>query len=51
MFGVLFTLSKEKSEHVVRYKWIILKIALDLWQLFITIIDPGQGWSIDERSG
>lgn len=31
VFGVLFTLSKEKSERLILYRWTLLKIALDFW--------------------
>ncbi|KAG2488469.1 hypothetical protein HYH03_012974 [Edaphochlamys debaryana] len=48
IFGVLFTLSKESSESRIRYRWILLKILLDAWQLFATVVNPAkQGWDID----
>ncbi|PNH05151.1 hypothetical protein TSOC_008612 [Tetrabaena socialis] len=48
VFGVLFTLSKENSETRIRIRWILLKILLDGWQLFSTVIDPKlQGWDIN----
>ncbi|KXZ44102.1 hypothetical protein GPECTOR_73g623 [Gonium pectorale] len=47
IFGVLFTLSKENSEVRIRLRWLLLKMALDAWQLFTTIIAPEQGWNID----
>ncbi|PNH08057.1 Tiny macrocysts protein B, partial [Tetrabaena socialis] len=48
VFGVLFTLSKESSETRIRVKWILLKILLDGWQLFTTVIEPElQGWDIN----
>ncbi|GLI60726.1 hypothetical protein VaNZ11_002824 [Volvox africanus] len=51
IFGVLFTLSKEKSEHRIRIRWVLLKILLDGWQLFTTVISPDrQPWSIKSDS-
>ncbi|GIM04869.1 hypothetical protein Vretimale_9356 [Volvox reticuliferus] len=51
IFGVLFTLSKEKSEHRIRIRWVLLKILLDGWQLFTTVIAPErQAWSIQPHS-
>ncbi|GIL50716.1 hypothetical protein Vafri_6834 [Volvox africanus] len=51
IFGVLFTLSKEKSEHRIRIRWVLLKILLDGWQLFTTVISPErQPWSIKSDS-
>ncbi|PNW87843.1 hypothetical protein CHLRE_01g004124v5 [Chlamydomonas reinhardtii] len=48
IFGVLFTLSKENSETRIRIRWVLLKILLDGWQLFATVIQPAkQGWDID----
>ncbi|PNW87839.1 hypothetical protein CHLRE_01g003950v5 [Chlamydomonas reinhardtii] len=48
VFGVLFTLSKENSETRIRIRWVLLKILLDGWQLFATVIQPAkQGWDID----
>lgn len=31
VFGVLFTLSKEKNERIIEYRWVMLKILLDTW--------------------
>lgn len=31
VFGVLFTLSKEKNERIIEYRWVLLKILLDTW--------------------
>ena len=40
--------SKEKGETRIRIRWVLLKILLDAWQLFTTVITPAaQGWSID----
>ncbi|KXZ50396.1 hypothetical protein GPECTOR_16g569 [Gonium pectorale] len=47
IFGVLFTLSKENSEIRIRVRWVLLKVALDAWQLFTTVISPEQGWDIN----
>ncbi|KAG2435423.1 hypothetical protein HYH02_011923 [Chlamydomonas schloesseri] len=48
IFGVLFTLSKENSETRIRIRWVLLKILLDGWQLFATVIQPAkQGWDIN----
>ncbi|KAG2435420.1 hypothetical protein HYH02_011920 [Chlamydomonas schloesseri] len=48
VFGVLFTLSKENSETRIRIRWVLLKILLDGWQLFATVIQPAkQGWDIN----
>ncbi|EFJ45113.1 hypothetical protein VOLCADRAFT_94618 [Volvox carteri f. nagariensis] len=48
IFGVLFTLSKEKSENRIRIRWVLLKILLDGWQLFTTVIMPErQAWTIN----
>ncbi|EFJ45177.1 hypothetical protein VOLCADRAFT_94617 [Volvox carteri f. nagariensis] len=47
IFGVLYTLRKENNEARIRLRWVILKILLDAWQLFTTvIIADRQGWSI-----
>ncbi|GFR46567.1 hypothetical protein Agub_g8160 [Astrephomene gubernaculifera] len=47
IFGVLFTLSKENSESHIRIRWVLVKILLDGWQLFTTVISPAeQGWAI-----
>ncbi|KAG2423145.1 hypothetical protein HXX76_015530 [Chlamydomonas incerta] len=41
-------LSKENSETRIRIRWVLLKILLDGWQLFATVIQPAkQGWDID----
>ncbi|GLC42489.1 hypothetical protein PLESTB_001103800 [Pleodorina starrii] len=48
IFGVLFTLSKEKGEHRIRHRWVLLKILLDGWQLFTTVINPiRHNWNIN----
>ncbi|PNW76483.1 hypothetical protein CHLRE_11g467629v5 [Chlamydomonas reinhardtii] len=47
IFGVLFTLSQEKNTTHIRYQWILLKILLDAWQLFTTILNPEMGWAIN----
>ncbi|GLI60724.1 hypothetical protein VaNZ11_002822 [Volvox africanus] len=48
IFGVLYTLRKENNETRVRIRWVLLKILLDAWQLFATVISPeGQGWTIN----
>ncbi|KAG2494504.1 hypothetical protein HYH03_007272 [Edaphochlamys debaryana] len=47
IFGVLFTLSKEAGEQRVVIRWVLLKILLDGWQLFTTVIIPKMGWDID----
>ncbi|GFR46430.1 hypothetical protein Agub_g8004 [Astrephomene gubernaculifera] len=47
IFGVLFTLSKENSETRIRIRWVLLKVFLDTWQLFTTVVSPDQGWHID----
>ncbi|KAG2494502.1 hypothetical protein HYH03_007271 [Edaphochlamys debaryana] len=47
IFGVLFTLSKEAGEQRVVIRWVLLKILLDGWQLFTTVIIPEMGWDID----
>ena len=40
--------SKENSETRIRIRWVLLKILLDAWQLFTTVISPAkQGWSIN----
>ncbi|EFJ45151.1 hypothetical protein VOLCADRAFT_94559 [Volvox carteri f. nagariensis] len=50
IFGVLFTLSKENSETRIRIRWTLLKILLDAWQLFTTVISPAkQGWNIKPK--
>ncbi|GFR51520.1 hypothetical protein Agub_g13936 [Astrephomene gubernaculifera] len=50
VFGVLFTLSKENSETRIVYRWVLLKVLLDGWQLFTTIIQPmKQGWDINQN--
>ncbi len=42
------TCSKENSETRIRIRWVLLKILLDGWQLFATVIQPAkQGWDID----
>ncbi|GIL80540.1 hypothetical protein Vretimale_16032 [Volvox reticuliferus] len=48
VFGVLFTLSKENSETRIVIRWVLLKILLDGWQVFTTVIQPSQGWDIKE---
>ncbi|GFR44799.1 hypothetical protein Agub_g6134 [Astrephomene gubernaculifera] len=48
IFGVLFTLSKENSETRIVIRWVLLKILLDGWQLFTTVIKPSQGWDMRE---
>ncbi|KXZ45665.1 hypothetical protein GPECTOR_52g63 [Gonium pectorale] len=41
-------LSKENSETRVRIRWVVLKVLLDAWQLFTTVINPqSQGWRIN----
>ncbi|GIM07919.1 hypothetical protein Vretimale_11958 [Volvox reticuliferus] len=50
IFGVLFTLSQEKNQQHIYYHWILLKILLDAWQLFTTIMTPEMGWDIDPDS-
>ncbi|EFJ51253.1 hypothetical protein VOLCADRAFT_87875 [Volvox carteri f. nagariensis] len=50
IFGVLFTLSQEKNQQHIYYHWILLKILLDAWQLFTTIVSPELGWDIDPDS-
>ncbi|GLI70677.1 hypothetical protein VaNZ11_015617 [Volvox africanus] len=50
IFGVLFTLSQEKNQQHIYYHWILLKILLDAWQLFTTILSPEMGWNIDPDS-
>ncbi|PNH12150.1 Tiny macrocysts protein B [Tetrabaena socialis] len=48
IFGVLFTLSKENNETRIKIRWVLLKILLDAWQLFITVVNPmSQGWDIN----
>ncbi|GIL50719.1 hypothetical protein Vafri_6875, partial [Volvox africanus] len=48
IFGVLYTLRKENNETRVRIRWVLLKILLDAWQLFATVISPAsQGWTIN----
>ncbi|KAG2494508.1 hypothetical protein HYH03_007276 [Edaphochlamys debaryana] len=49
IFGVLFTLSKEAGEQRVVIRWVLLKILLDGWQLFTTVIIPDMGWDIDSN--
>ncbi|GIL68039.1 hypothetical protein Vafri_21326 [Volvox africanus] len=50
IFGVLFTLSKENSETRIRIRWTLLKILLDAWQLFTTVVSPAkQGWNINAK--
>ncbi|KAG2435422.1 hypothetical protein HYH02_011922 [Chlamydomonas schloesseri] len=40
--------SKENSETRIRIRWVLLKILLDGWQLFATVIQPAkQGWDIN----
>eukprot|EP00201_Polytomella_parva_P007131 CAMPEP_0175084446 /NCGR_PEP_ID=MMETSP0052_2-20121109/28065_1 /TAXON_ID=51329 ORGANISM="Polytomella parva, Strain SAG 63-3" /NCGR_SAMPLE_ID=MMETSP0052_2 /ASSEMBLY_ACC=CAM_ASM_000194 /LENGTH=768 /DNA_ID=CAMNT_0016356253 /DNA_START=23 /DNA_END=2327 /DNA_ORIENTATION=- len=50
VFGVLFTLSKEKDEKHIVMHWVILKVALDFWQLFTTVVKPGYNWQINMNS-
>jgi hypothetical protein len=39
---------KENNEARIRIRWVILKILLDAWQLFTTVVAPTrQGWAID----
>ncbi|EFJ43613.1 hypothetical protein VOLCADRAFT_96265 [Volvox carteri f. nagariensis] len=41
--------SKENSETRIVIRWVLLKILLDGWQVFTTVIQPAQGWTIDDR--
>ncbi|KAG2495534.1 hypothetical protein HYH03_006477 [Edaphochlamys debaryana] len=51
VFGVLFTLSKENSETRIVIRWVLLKVLLDGWQLFTTVVHPDdQGWDINTNS-
>ncbi|KAG2494506.1 hypothetical protein HYH03_007274 [Edaphochlamys debaryana] len=38
---------KEAGEQRVVIRWVLLKILLDGWQLFTTVIMPEMGWDID----
>ncbi|KAG2492486.1 hypothetical protein HYH03_009151 [Edaphochlamys debaryana] len=49
VFGVLFTLSQEKNTQQIFYHWIIIKILLDAWQLFVQILTPEYGWDINPQ--
>ncbi|KAG2492488.1 hypothetical protein HYH03_009153 [Edaphochlamys debaryana] len=49
VFGVLFTLSQEKNTQHIFYHWIIIKILLDAWQLFVQILTPEYGWDINPQ--
>ncbi|GFR46428.1 hypothetical protein Agub_g7932, partial [Astrephomene gubernaculifera] len=50
VFGVLVTLVKENSETHIRIRWVLLKVFLDTWQLFTTVVLPAeQGWDIDSN--
>lgn len=42
-------LSKENSETRIVVRWVLLKIIIDGWQVFTTIIQPSQGWNINEN--
>ncbi|KAG2426217.1 hypothetical protein HXX76_013198 [Chlamydomonas incerta] len=50
VFGVLFTLSQEKNTQDIFYHWILLKILLDVWQVYTQILTPQYGWDIDPDS-
>ncbi|KXZ45667.1 hypothetical protein GPECTOR_52g65 [Gonium pectorale] len=42
--------SKENSETRIRIRWVVLKVILDGWQLFTTVINPAtQPWRIDAK--
>ncbi|KXZ42914.1 hypothetical protein GPECTOR_111g247 [Gonium pectorale] len=45
----LHSKSKENSETRIVIRWVLLKILIDGWQLFTTVITPGQGWDINPR--
>lgn len=39
--------SKDTNKAHIRKRWVIIKVLLDVWQLFTTIVAPArQGWSI-----
>lgn len=48
LFGVLFTLSKEKADASPRIT--VIKIVLEYMQLFFLIANPRFGWNIDESN-
>ncbi|PNH05735.1 hypothetical protein TSOC_007980, partial [Tetrabaena socialis] len=50
IFGVLFCLSQEKSQQHIRHRWILLKVLLDAWQIFTTIVTPSYGWHINSEA-
>ncbi|KAG2436029.1 hypothetical protein HYH02_011741 [Chlamydomonas schloesseri] len=50
VFGVLFTLSQEKNTQDIFYHWILLKILLDVWQVYTQILTPQYGWDINPDS-
>eukprot|EP00198_Chlamydomonas_reinhardtii_P006676 XP_001696012.1 flagellar associated protein [Chlamydomonas reinhardtii] len=50
VFGVLFTLSQEKNTQDIFYHWVILKILLDVWQVYTQILTPQYGWDINPDS-
>ncbi|KAG2436028.1 hypothetical protein HYH02_011740 [Chlamydomonas schloesseri] len=50
VFGVLFTLSQEKNTQDIFYHWVLLKILLDVWQVYTQILTPQYGWDINPDS-
>ncbi|KXZ55419.1 hypothetical protein GPECTOR_3g70 [Gonium pectorale] len=47
-FGVLYTIRKEDDPFTrVRVRWALVKVFLDAWQLFTTVVSPNkQGWRL-----
>lgn len=51
IFSVLYSINKDKNERIIYYRWILLKILIEAWQLLTTIINPRQGWAFREDAG
>mmetsp|Transcript_27721 Transcript_27721/g.51210 ORF Transcript_27721/g.51210 Transcript_27721/m.51210 type:complete len:913 (-) Transcript_27721:139-2877(-) len=47
LFGLLFSIFKERNSGRTVWHWSLLSVVLDFWQLFSTIVIPSYGWTIN----